>query len=131
MDDDTRTYPGYLARLFGLILAIILFVFAVWFFVRLGDDSETGVVATPDEQFSVTENLLNGTEILSVDTGSDSLAAATESQIQNAASESGTLPNTGSFEITAIALSITALSLAGYKLMASRRQLHKTPLITS
>jgi len=135
MEDDTRTYTGYFARLVGLIVALILFGLAIWFIVQLGDD-ETGVVVAPDDDgtaYSVTDNIVGGEgEVVVIDsTDNNNLLAATDTEIAAATNNretTGELPDTGAAETVLISLAIGAFIISGRRLLSSQRALRSSSL---
>ena len=108
--EEQRTFSNALARLFGLLLAIILFVLAIWFVVRQVNSSdndtvvvETGTVVTVDDDTnSVIERTIGEDTLITVGETDDSLGAATEEEVLAATTDStpittqeSALPNTG------------------------------------
>ena len=136
--EERRTFSGALARLFGLLLAIILFVLAIWFVVRQVNNvtstedtsDEAGTVVTVDDATnSVTERLIGEDTEIVVGESDSTIGAATEDEITAAtddtsgssavlASTTENLPNTGPTESL---LGLFALVFATQMLLRFRK----------
>ena len=143
--DDNRTYSGYIARLIGLVIAMLLFGLAIWFVVQLFQrDSTTGVVDTdePTNSQGIVDTIVGKDAEIKVDTSdNETLLAATDAELADTTTNTTTettpvtggttvatadadLPNTGPEETLFLAIALVALTTGIKRYAVSRSNLY-------
>jgi hypothetical protein len=131
--DDNQSNINYLARLFGLIIALFLFGMAIWLVVRVVQRDDLSDVAVNGTETSAVVNTNSDLDILKGESDTrDFVITAVEDrgptvtvEVLSSETANGALPNTGSETTIASLLAVSLFGGMVWQLVRSRRPSHR------